>query len=730
MAIQTYQPEARVRRSIFLICGFWFFLVLSFIPSVGKAGQSPPCVDAHPLSSVASAQPVPEVLRVLFHRDSSVTCPLSHQEYRLLVEFAELQGRSLRWFSLANAANLLPALKAGQADIVLGMVPEFDGKGMIRSPCPEKDEVPATAGTEQQVCHTLPWTKVRERLVERAGSGEPVQTIAGLGGRQVAVRRQSPAWPLLQSVAAQSPGMSVITIPDEVGDGELMNRVATGRYDVAVTDSLLLAHRLPANPLLRATLNITPPEARTWTLSLANRSLYLALSGFARNYQIAAQSDVIALDDFDRILTRRVLRLITVIAPEHYYLDEGRQQGFEYELLRGFAAHHDLQLEVIPASSPQEMHELLLQGNGDVLAASLPASYVASLPETRATRDYMHVMPVIVGRRSDTRRLLDTSDLLGRRLTLPASSPWFRRIQESVQQESGVELRWATAEGGAQAVLSMVDKGMYDLTVVGSHQLANFTSAPSDLEAKFSLDEPVSLVWATRKQNRRLLAALNEYLSSMYRSADYNMLHRKYFPLIASRTHFKSGLPLSRWDDIVARYASQHGFDWQLIMAMMFQESRFDPVAHSDAGAFGLMQLIPATQDFLQMQNPADPEQSIQAGIQYLDYLRSHFEDELMPEERTWFSLAAYNAGPGRIKEARRLANKMGLDHKVWFGNVEQAMLSLAGKVSINGTFLPPVCRCGQTVLYVREIKTRYLNYLRYVRGQAVAAYFGRRRLP
>lgn len=157
-------------------------------------------------------------------------------------------------------------------------------------------------------------------------------------------------------------------------------------------------------------------------------------------------------------------------------------------------------------------------------------------------------------------------------------------------------------------------------------------------------------------------------------------------------------------------------------MAMMFQESRFDPTALSRAGAFGLMQLLPSTQDFLRVRDPAQPEQSIQAGVRYLDYLRSRFEDELMPEERTWFALAAYNAGLGRVREARGKARRMGLDDKVWFANVEQAMLALAEPVRRRDGELVRRCRCGETVVYVREIRTRYFNYLRYLRAQGAIA--------
>lgn len=104
-----------------------------------------------------------------------------------------------------------------------------------------------------------------------------------------------------------------------------------------------------------------------------------------------------------------------------------------------------------------------------------------------------------------------------------------------------------------------------------------------------------------------------------------------------------------------------------------------------------------------------------------MDYLRGMFEEELSPEDRTWFTLAAYNAGYGRIRQARNLARNMNLDGNRWFDNVEIAMLKLAGP-SVNGDKVGRNCRCGQTVVYVREIRTLYNNYLRLSQSVRAAA--------
>ena len=95
-----------------------------------------------------------------------------------------------------------------------------------------------------------------------------------------------------------------------------------------------------------------------------------------------------------------------------------------------------------------------------------------------------------------------------------------------------------------------------------------------------------------------------------------------------------------------------------------------------------------------------------------------------------WFAVASYNSGYTRLKEARKLAVKMGLDKDKWFQNVELAMLMMAKPYKKNGKKIRN-CRCGQTVVYVREIRTRYFNYIRLTETQqqlAIRPKFNRRK--
>jgi membrane-bound lytic murein transglycosylase F len=124
---------------------------------------------------------------------------------------------------------------------------------------------------------------------------------------------------------------------------------------------------------------------------------------------------------------------------------------------------------------------------------------------------------------------------------------------------------------------------------------------------------------------------------------------------------------VSPYDELFKKYAEPLGWDWRMIAAVVYQESKFSISSRSHRGAQGLMQVMPQTGNYYGVDDLMDPEQNIIAGTNHLKRLQKIFSKyNLTHEELVKFTLAAYNAGEGRIIDCRNFAYAKGYDNSKW----------------------------------------------------------------
>ncbi|MBW2434518.1 MAG: transglycosylase SLT domain-containing protein [Deltaproteobacteria bacterium] len=148
------------------------------------------------------------------------------------------------------------------------------------------------------------------------------------------------------------------------------------------------------------------------------------------------------------------------------------------------------------------------------------------------------------------------------------------------------------------------------------------------------------------------------------------------------------------------RYSQKYNFDWLMIAAQAYQESGIDQSKRSPSGAVGVMQLLPSTaaDPNVNIRNIHVMENNIHAGVKYLRFLYSrYFKDEPMDAlDKMLFTLASYNAGPGKVIKLRQMAKQSGFNPNVWFRNVEIIAARQIG---------------AETVQYVSNIYKYYIAY-------------------
>ena len=196
------------------------------------------------------------------------------------------------------------------------------------------------------------------------------------------------------------------------------------------------------------------------------------------------------------------------------------------------------------------------------------------------------------------------------------------------------------------------------------------------------------IAWAVRKNSPLLLAEINACTKKFGpNSAFFGEVMRKYYgnsTIVRNAYSKENQAEFLRVIDIFKKYAGKYRFDYLMVAAQGFQESRLKQSARSPRGAVGVMQLLPST--------AADPniaisgidtsaDRNIEAGVKYLRHLVDvYLNDPALDEKnRTLMAFAAYNAGPGNLIRFRKWAAQSGFDPNVWFFNTEEGAARIVG---------------------------------------------------
>lgn len=124
---------------------------------------------------------------------------------------------------------------------------------------------------------------------------------------------------------------------------------------------------------------------------------------------------------------------------------------------------------------------------------------------------------------------------------------------------------------------------------------------------------------------------------------------------------------ISPYDSLLRVYADTLGWDWRMLAALVYQESKFRIEARSPRGAFGLMQLVPDTARGFGCDDPFSPEENIKAGVKLLQALENRYRKTAAnSDELARFAMASYNAGAARVQDCVNYARHMGYDVSRW----------------------------------------------------------------
>ncbi|HEY7138921.1 MAG TPA: transporter substrate-binding domain-containing protein [Methylomirabilota bacterium] len=679
---------ARLARlsAMLLACAAW-----SLAP-IGTAAAPVPSVATGDLPAIQRAG----VLRLL------VTAPEQLQragdpkkeELALAVAFARKLGLRAVPVVVSDRSQLIPALRAGRGDIVVGSL----------AITPERAE---------QVAFSRPVRYVAQQVVVPKAD-RSLRRPADLAGKTVTVRASSSYASTLARLQARVKGVEIKPARETEDTFDLIQKVARGEEAITVADSDILAAALTFEPGVKAAFTLAERDAIAWGVRKENSALKAALDAFLVERALTGYKDRSVRADLEAIRKRGVLRVLTRNSSTTYFLHRGEELGFEYELVREFARTLGVRLEMVVPPSREALAAYLREGKGDLIAAGL-----AVTPERRRefafTAPYNWVSEILVVPAKD-RTTKSLADLRGRKIAVRRSSSYYQALAP-LQAQHGFEIEPVPEEEETEDILEALGEGKLAATVADSNIVDVELTYSDAIRGAGPIDDPREIAWMLRKDQPQLRAAADRFIRRIYRSTFYNLTVTKYFRnerlmrTAASEERSDKAGQLSPYDPLVKKYATMYEFDWRLVTSQMYQESRFDPRVRSWVGALGLMQVMPRTARELGVRDVRQPEQGIHAGVKLLArYHAMYQEPEIGEQDRLRFTLAAYNCGPGHVADARRVAADLKLDPNRWFGQVEKAMPLLA-KPRFARTARYGFCRCGEPVKYVSEVQRRYESY-------------------
>jgi membrane-bound lytic murein transglycosylase MltF len=428
--------------------------------------------------------------------------------------------------------------------------------------------------------------------------------------------------------------------------------------------------------------------------------------------------------DLDGMVERRIVRVLVVPNKTFYFNDNGRQRGITYDTFQ--LVEKELQTQLDREKKTQRKHlkvkfffvpvardeifPALTAGKGDIAAANLTITpkRLEIVDFATPTLSDVHEL-VVTGPASPSVSTLD--DLAGKEVFVRRSSSYYEHLVElnqrfAAEDKPMVRLKEAPEELEDEDLIEMLNAGLVHLVVVDRH-VADFWKK---VFPKIVVHDDVAVhrggdvAWVVRKGGPQLKSFLDRAAVTMrsgHLQDERAAILARYLKRLtyvksagaeAQRRKFLSLVGLFR------KYGDRYDVDWLLMAAQGYQESQLNQEARSPVGAIGVMQLMPATGEELNVGDVHQLEPNIHAGIKYMRFMiDAYFGQEPMTQlDKALFAFAAYNCGPGRVAQLRKEAARRGLNPDVWFHNVEYVAEEKIGP---------------ETVTYVSNIYKYYIAY-------------------
>lgn len=436
------------------------------------------------------------------------------------------------------------------------------------------------------------------------------------------------------------------------------------------------------------------------------------------------------LTAFEHLMGKGTLVAVTNCEDFNYKMYKAHPSGFQYDLLHDFCKMYHLRLEMKVNDNLDSCLLWLNSGEVDVVAAGvgltkeLQERYGLTNPIYTPKSVLVQRLPKnkgsMKGNEMENQLLRSPFDLAGKTIHVPRGS-YAVELVKNLSEEIGKRIYVVECDTLNEfELIHAVSEKRIDYTVVDDYIASAGSYGLEGLDTKLvvGVEHPVCWVVKSHDADSSLLTAFNDWIVKVEQKQLKLVMTRyvKNRRLFAQPSEEANG-HISRFDNAIKKTAAKIGWDWRLLAALIYQESRFKVDLESNKGAFGLMQLMPSVMRRYNVSYNSTPEEQLAAGGKLIAYLDKSLKDKVPDTlERVKFVLAAYNAGLGHVLDARRLAMKYEKAPDIWENNVDFFILNKSKPMYYRDT----CCRCGllrgtQTYRFVEDIMERYHHYQNFV---------------
>ena len=450
-------------------------------------------------------------------------------------------------------------------------------------------------------------------------------------------------------------------------------------------------------------------------------AVFLALSffsfGWLSHSAYVPGKKIQQLSTLQKIKRSGVINVVLLNSASSYYIGANGAQGFEYDLLNAYAKELGVKLHITMAHTQKEALELGKKIDADIISASLPKTKFREKRYNFGPSYYEIQEQVVCNRKmlKESQFPRDVEELSGLNIVVGEDTSYSDTLK--ALQNDGYDINVTLSSSlSAEELLAEVSKHTIDCTVTASNIYALNIRYYPEIAMAFSISGREQLAWVLKDGADALKADMYKWLNSFNQKGSMVALKDHYYSYVLFFDYYntkmfykriKSRLP--KYKKIFQEAATRFGIPWQLLAAISYQESHWNPRAKSFTGVRGLMMLTRHTAKLLNVKNRLDPKQSIVGGTRHFKQMLKFVPKDVVGENRLKFALAAYNVGLGHVRDAQSLAKEIGLNENIW--SDLKIVLPLLSQKKYYSNLQYGYARGGEAVNYVESIYN-YKNIL------------------